>query len=131
MPRILAARHGEQPLLLRLARRNGNCDGTAIPVLPGKGGLRVRRVFGDALLSGGALLLLLLALVAVDDRVRHQFSQGFRDARPTADLAEAGNRARDIAVVIVDAARNQAIEHAPLMLFAFAGTALVLFMIRT
>ena len=100
-------------------------------VFLGKGGLRVRRVFGDALLSGGALVLLLLALVAVDDRVRHQFSQGFRDAKPAADLAEASSRVQDIVTVIIDAARNQAMEHAPLMLFAFAGTALVLFMIRT
>jgi hypothetical protein len=93
----------------------------------------VRRVIGDALMSGAALGLILLVLIAVDDRVRDQFSIRFRNPRPaaTADLERAGARAGDLVRVISDAARQQALEHAPLLLFAFAGTVLVLFMIRT
>jgi hypothetical protein len=93
----------------------------------------VRRVIGDALMSGAALGLLLLVLIAVDDRVRDQFSMRIRDPRPAAaaDLERAGARAGDLVRVITDAARQQAFEHAPLLLFAFAGTVLVLFMIRT
>jgi hypothetical protein len=94
--------------------------------------LRVRRVFGDALLSAGALILLLLALIAIDERVRDEITVRVRNPRPAAvGIERAGARARDLVTVVSDAAREQALEHAPLLLFAFAGTALVLFMIRT
>ncbi len=92
----------------------------------------MRRVMSDALLSGAALGLLLLALIAVDDRVRDEFSKSVRNPRPAAaGLERAGARAGDLVRVVGDAARQQALEHAPLLLFAFAGTALVLFMTRT
>jgi hypothetical protein len=99
---------------------------------PGKGGLRVRRVFGDALLSGAALSLLLLVLIAVDGQVRDELSRRARNPRPAAALLEgAGERGGDLVRVIGDAARQQAVDHAPLLLFAFAGTVLLLFMMRT
>ena len=92
----------------------------------------MRRVFGDALMSVGALILLLLALIAVDERVRDEVTLRLRNPRPAAvGIERAGARARDLFSVVSDAAREQALEHAPLLLFAFAGTALVLFMIRT
>lgn len=97
-----------------------------------KGGLRVRRVVGDALLSGAALGLLLLVLIAVDGRVRDAISLRVRNPRPAAALLErAGERGGDLVRVIGDAARQQAVDHLPLLLFAFAGTVLLLFMMRT
>jgi hypothetical protein len=99
---------------------------------PEKGGLRVRRVVGDALLSAAALGLLLLVLIAVDDRVRDAISLRVHNPRPAAALFErAGERGGDLVRVIGDAARQQAVDHAPLLLFAFAGAVLLLFMIRT
>ena len=90
----------------------------------------MRRAFGEALMSAGALAILLLALVAVDDRVREQISLRLT-AGPSVELANAGERVRDVTTVIVEAAREQSIEHAPLLIFVLAATVLVMFMLRT
>ena len=90
----------------------------------------MRRAFGDALWSAGALVLLLLALVSLDDRVREQLSLRFGRGA-SIELTNAGAEIRDFATVLLDAVRNQSIEHAPLMIFALAATVLVLFMLRT
>ena len=90
----------------------------------------MRRAFKEALMSAGALAVLLLALVAVDDRVREQIS--LRVARPSpVELARAGERVRDLTTVIVEAAREQSVEHAPLLIFTLSATVLVMFMLRT
>ena len=90
----------------------------------------MRRAFGDALVSAGALAVLLLVLTAVDDRVREQISLRF-SARPAAELANVGERVRDLTSVVVEVARDQSIEHAPLLIFVLAATVLVMFMLRT
>jgi len=90
----------------------------------------MRRPLGDALLSIGALAILLVALVSVDGRVREQVSV-WVSAGPSIDLAAAGDQVRDLTGVIFEAARDQSIEHAPLMIFALAAIVLVLFMLRT
>ncbi len=89
---------------------------------------RSRRVAIDALVSLSALTALLLA-VAIDDRVREQIVLRV-SAGPTAQLADLGSRVRDVAGILAVAARNQSIEHAPLMIFVVAATVLVLFMLR-
>lgn len=90
----------------------------------------MRRAAGDALVSVGALIILLLALVIVDGRVREQISLR-SSAQPSAQLVSAGAQVRDLASVAFEAARDQSLEHAPLMIFALAATVLVLFMLRT
>ena len=90
----------------------------------------MRRAFGEALVSAGALALLLLVLVAVDDRVREQVSLRIA-TRPSVQLASAGERVRDLTAVVVEAARDQSLEHAPLLIFVLAATVLVMFMLRT
>jgi hypothetical protein len=90
----------------------------------------MRRVFREALMSAGTVALLLLVLVAVDDRVRGELSTRFV-AHPSVELAAAGQHARDFTTVIVEVARDQSREHAPLLIFALAATVLVLFMLRT
>ncbi len=90
----------------------------------------MRRAFKEALISAGALAVLLLALIAVDDRVREQIS--LRVARPSpVELASAGERVRDLTAVIIEVARAQSVEHAPLLIFALSATVLVMFMLRT
>ena len=89
----------------------------------------MRRAFGEALMSAGTVAVLLLALVAVDSRVRDEISR--RVSRPSVELAGAGQQVRDLASVIAGAARDQSIEHAPLLIFALAATVLVLLMLRT
>jgi hypothetical protein len=90
----------------------------------------MRRAFGEALMSAGTVTLLLLVLVAVDDRVRSELYGRFM-SHPTVQLAAAGQQARDLTSVIAQAARDQSIAHAPLLIFALAATVLVLFMLRT
>ena len=90
----------------------------------------MRRAFSDALMSAGALAILLLALVALDHRVREQISLRLT-ARPSVALANAGERVRDLTTVIVEVARDQSVEHAPLLIFALSATVLVMFMLRT
>lgn len=90
----------------------------------------MRRPFGQAILSMAAVGVLLLSLVAFDDRVREQLSLRF-NARPSAQLATAGTRLRDMTSVVIEAARDQSIEHAPMMVFVLAATVLLLFMLRT
>jgi hypothetical protein len=43
----------------------------------------------------------------------------------------AGTHVRDLATVVFEAARNQSIAHAPLVIFVVAATLLTLFMLRT
>ena len=90
----------------------------------------MRRAFSEALMSAGALTILLLALVALDDRVREQISLRLT-TRPSVELVSAGERVRDLTTVIVEAAHDQTIEHAPLVIFVLAATVLVMFMLRT
>jgi hypothetical protein len=116
----------------RRARRGG----TAFAISPVfvvsqvEGVARMRRAVGDALVSAGALMILLLALMIVDGRVREQISLRF-SAQPSAQLVSAGAQVRDLTSVVFEAARDQSLEHAPLMIFALAATVLVLFMLRT
>jgi hypothetical protein len=90
----------------------------------------MRRAFGEALMSAGTVALVLLALVALDDRVRDEVSRRISN-RPSVELATAGQHVRDLASVIAEAAHHQSLAHAPLLIFALAATVLVLFMLRT
>jgi hypothetical protein len=90
----------------------------------------MRRAWGEVLMSVGTVTTLLLVLIAVDPRVREQLSTRVI-SRPSVELAAAGQHARDFTSVIVEVARDQSSTHAPLLIFALAGTVLVLFMLRT
>ena len=49
----------------------------------------------------------------------------------SAQLSGAERRLGDVTTVIVSAARDQSIQHAPLLIFTLASAVLVLFMLRT
>jgi hypothetical protein len=91
---------------------------------------RMRRAFGEAMMSAATVALLLLVLVAVDDRVRSQLSLRLV-SHPTEQLTTVGQHARDLTSVIAQAAHDQSLAHAPLLIFTLAATVLVLFMLRT
>jgi len=93
--------------------------------------IRIRRPISDAFISIGALTMLLVVLVSVDERVRQQVSLRFSGDAAQAQLRDAGVQVRDLVTVIVAAARYQSIEHASMMLFVLAGTVLFVFMMRT
>lgn len=90
----------------------------------------MRRTISDALISIGALAALLVTLIAFDDRVRDVVSLRFSTGA-SADLVGAGTQIRDIGAVLLDVARDQSMQHAPLMMFVLAATVLVMFMVRT
>jgi hypothetical protein len=90
----------------------------------------MRRQLRDGLISVGAVVILLLVLVAMDNRVRDQVSLRVV-AHPAVELASAGRQVRDLTTVISEAARYQTIGHAPLLIFALAAMVLMLFMLRT
>jgi hypothetical protein len=75
--------------------------------------------------------LLLAGLVSVDDRVRQQVGLRLTAASARHELSSAGVQVHDLVAVIVDAARHQSIEHAPMMLFVLAASVLFVFMLRT
>jgi hypothetical protein len=67
--------------------------------------------------SAAAVIVLMLALVSFDGRVREQL-----EVRP---------QITDLAATIVQAVRDQSLAHAPLVIFVFAAVVLVTFMLRT
>ena len=89
-----------------------------------------RSAFGEWLMSAGALAIIVLALVAIDDRVREQVSLRW-SATPSSQLSAAGSQVRNLTEVVFEAARDQSIAHAPLLLFGLGATVLVVFMLRT
>jgi hypothetical protein len=89
----------------------------------------MRRAFGDAMISLGAVLLLLMMLVTVDPRVREQVAGAWGPGSP--GVATISSQMREVTSVVVSAARDHSIDNAPLMIFALAATVLVLFMLRT
>ena len=90
----------------------------------------MRRVFGDALISLCAVLLLLMMLVTIDPRVREQMSGLWGGSGPSA-VSSVSTQVRQVSQVVLSAAADHSIDNAPLMIFALVATVLVLFMLRT
>ena len=90
----------------------------------------MRRAMSEALMTAGSALVLVIALVAFDDRVREQVSL-LLSSRPTVTFASLGDRVHDVAAVLIASAHQQSLAHAPLLIFSLAGVVLVLFMLRT
>ncbi len=91
----------------------------------------MRRGTNDALLSMGALVLLLIGLVSIDDRVRDRVERLLTAPPSSAEIVHVGNDIENVSAVMYSAARHHSIEHAPLVIFGAAAAILVLFMLRT
>jgi hypothetical protein len=89
----------------------------------------MRRALGDAAISAAALIILLVMLVSVDDRVRDHLAGVFSPS--TSEVADARKEISGVVAVVVDAIKDQSVNHAPLVIFGVAATVLVLFMLRT
>jgi hypothetical protein len=89
----------------------------------------MRRVFGDAMISLSAVLLLLMLLVTIDPRVREQVYGVWAPGVPA--VTSVSSQVRELTSVVLTAAADHSIDNAPLMIFALAATVLVLFMLRT
>jgi hypothetical protein len=90
----------------------------------------MRRAYSEVLLSAGALGLVLAVLVATNDRVREQVTR-YTSPRASAELVDAGARARATAVVALRTVKEESLAHAPLTVFVVAASVLTLFMVRT
>ena len=93
--------------------------------------VRIKKAFSDAAISIGALAVLLALLISVDQRVREQVSLRFNTDTAQSEVNDAAGHVRDVAMVLFDAARDQTIAHAPMMIFVCAATVLMVFMLRT
>jgi hypothetical protein len=91
----------------------------------------MRRVISDALISLGALVLLLVALMSIDDRVRERVTNMATSPPSSAEIARAGAQIENVATVVYKTARDRSVDHGPLVIFGVAATVLVLFMLRT
>jgi hypothetical protein len=84
--------------------------------------------FRQTLASVAVFAVIVTFIVSLDERVRDRFG----------DLLSAGTtvspwsyRVGELGNALIDAATHQSIENAPLMIFAFVGGVLFLFMVRT
>jgi hypothetical protein len=91
---------------------------------------QTRRVFGDAIISIAGLAALVLLLATFDERVREQISLrvGMGGA---SQIADAEATVRSLTLTLVDAVRDQSLEHSPLVIFVLAAVVLTLVMLRT
>ena len=88
----------------------------------------MRRAAQDALISMGALAILLLALVSIDARVREHAGRIMNGAA-SGDFG--GEQLSTIGSMVLLAARDQSVAHAPLAIFVAAAAVLLLAMLRT
>jgi hypothetical protein len=89
----------------------------------------MRRVFGEWLLSAGAVAFLLLALLVIYDPIREDASR--RVLKPTAELSGAAQGVRTRAVAMAALARETTRSHTELVVFGIAAAVLFGFMLRT
>jgi hypothetical protein len=90
----------------------------------------MRRVFGEVLMTIGALTILLVVLAVLDVRVREQITRS-TVTQPTAAAASVMSRARRGAASVAAIAREEGRTHTPLLVFSVAAAVLVVFMLRT
>jgi hypothetical protein len=90
----------------------------------------MRRTLYDALMSAGAILLLLVLLATFDGRVREQVAGRMGRTQPAATVVDVSGRVHDLAVSVVDVVREEAEMHATLMVFVLAATVLTILMLR-
>jgi hypothetical protein len=88
------------------------------------------RGFKEGVGSAVCFVGVLAALVSVDERVRERFWQVFAGAA-SGDVSPLTNRLSELGGAVVDAARYQGIENAPMLIFTAVGAVLVMFMLRT
>lgn len=91
----------------------------------------LRRPMFNGLTAVGGVGALVCGLAIVDERVRDQIARLVAGRGPTEEIATASERLQDLLLIVLQAIRDQSIEHAPLVIFSLAAAVLVLFMLRT
>jgi hypothetical protein len=88
--------------------------------------LRARDLAGSA----AGFLAVLGALVVIDGRVTHHV-RALLTQRGSGEVQAVGDRMQALGQAILLAARDQSIDHAPMLVFTAAAIVLVFFMVRT
>jgi hypothetical protein len=70
-------------------------------------------------------------MAVIDPRVRAQFTQMLTTGGPTSEMVAATGQLRTFVFVLLQAVRDQSMDHAPLVIFGLAALVLVMFMLRT
>ena len=91
----------------------------------------MRRAVGEAMMTLGGALVLVLTLVLLNDRVRDEIGSVLDARHPAATVTGLGARLSEVVAIAAVAAREQSLAHAPLVIFSLAAMVLVLFMLRT
>lgn len=91
----------------------------------------MRRVTGETLMSAFGLLVLIAILVAFDPRVRDRVHTTVAHAGAEETAASMTTTAGEVATAVLQSARDQSLDHAPLLVFGAAAAVLVTFMLRT
>lgn len=89
-----------------------------------------RRSIGETLMAACSLLVLAFAITTIEPRIREQVSAQL-SAPPSAQFSTVSYRAEEISRIVIATAREQFSLHAALVVFAFAGGVLMIFMLRT
>jgi hypothetical protein len=92
--------------------------------------IRARRMSGGLVAAGG-LCALVAGLALIEERVPQQIARVFATRAPTPELSSGGRFLHELTVIVLQAVRDQTIEHAPLVIFGLAAVILVLLMTRT
>ena len=90
----------------------------------------MRRAINPTLISGAALAIAIAALAMFDERVRRSFA-GLVAGSPSAEFAQAGSAAYRLGSTMMETVVDLSVANAPLMIFVFIATTLMLFMVRT
>ena len=93
--------------------------------------MQMQRTISDAMITAGSAMMLVLALILFDDRVREQIGSVMDPHHPGAALSGMGGRVGEVATILAVAARDMSLAHAPLVIFALAAAVLTIFMLRT
>jgi hypothetical protein len=96
-----------------------------------KGKTTMRRVVSDTLISLGAVVLLLVALVSIDHRLKEKVEGLVMTPPNSSEIAGVGAQIQNVSTVVYKAARDHSVEHAPMVIFGVAAVVLVGFMLRT
>jgi hypothetical protein len=102
-----------------MARRNDYCDTAGMP-----------RRLKEGLLTIATLTILLIVLVAADQRVREGVTRNTL-TQPSAQVTSAMSSARRSATMVAAIAREESQTHTLLLAFSVAAAVLLVFMLRT
>ena len=92
----------------------------------------MRRPLSGGITAAAGVAALVVGLAAIDPRVREQIAGVLsRPSRSSDQIVTLGTYFENLLAIVLQALRDQSLEHAPLVIFTLAALVLVSFMLRT